>query len=126
MPHLRVELPESASGNGWETLHKMLETLMGHLETHIWPTDPDADVYPTLLPFVYKTPTDEPDEKFLKELLYLLTIGLQGQGFGWKYKMLFDIHWNATRKGYQAELTSVRRVPDSTYPKPVSVATVKE
>lgn len=126
VPHLKVELPETVNGNGWENLHKLLETLAGHMETYIWPKDPDADIYPTLLPFLYITPDGTQDEKFLKELLYLLTIGLQGQGFGWKYKMLFDIHWNETRKGYQAELTSIRRVPSSEYPKPASEATVKE
>lgn len=126
VPHVSVEIPDSTTGNGWANLHKLLETLAGHMETHVWPHDPDADVYPTMLPFIYTTEDGKQDEKFLKELLFLLTIGLQGQGLGWKYKMLFDIHWNATKNGYMAELTSIRKIPAEQYPKPISEATVKE
>ncbi len=126
MPHLRVDVPDGEGGNGWERLHKFLELFVGHMETHIWPIDPRADVYPTMLPFLYVPPDRKQDERFLKELLFLLTIGLQGQGFGWKYKMLFDIHWNETQGGYQAELTGIRKVNPSEYPKPVSEVKLAE
>jgi hypothetical protein len=79
-----------------------------------------------MLPFLYVPPENKQDERFLKELLYLLTIGLQGQGFGWKYKMLFEIHWNETRGGYMAELTGISRVGAGQTPKPVSEATLSE
>ena len=94
------------------------------METHVWPIDPEADVHPTMLPFLYTTTTGKPDERFLKELLYLLTIGLQGQAFAWRYKMLFDVHWNETKNGYMAELTGISRVGSQKYPKPVSEATL--
>lgn len=104
---------------------KFFEKFLGHMETYVWPVDPLADIYPTLLPFQYKPPGDEQDDKFLKELCYLLTIGLQGQCFAWKYKMTFDLLWNSELKAYQVELTSVRKVGAGEYPKPVSEVTVK-
>ena len=110
MPHLEVEIPEDEGGNAWARFHKFMERFVGHMETHVWPKDEYADIYPTLLPFLYVPPGGEHDERFLKELLFLLTIGMQGQGFGWKYKMLFELHWNATQKGYVPELTSIRKI----------------
>jgi hypothetical protein len=51
VPHVRVEVPEVKEGaNGWESLHKFLEMFVGHMETHVWPVDPFADIYPTMLP----------------------------------------------------------------------------
>lgn len=126
IPHLRVDLPPPPTdGNGWATLTQFLQQFVGHMETYVWPVDPLADIYPTMLPFLYKTEDGEQNERFLKELLYLLTIGLQGQGFGWRYKMLFDVHWNHTRKGYVAEITSIRKVGVA-YPQPVSEARIVE
>ena len=126
--HVRVDVPETREGqNGWETLTLFLQQFVGHMETYVWPVDPYADIHPTMLPFLYTTVDGEQDERFLKELLYLLTIGLQGQGFGWRYKMLFDVHWNHTKKGYLAELTSIRRVRPQEMPKPpVSEAKVSD
>lgn len=119
MPHVRVDVPKVREGqNPWELLTAFIQQFVGHMETFVWPVDPLADIYPTKLPFIYTTASGEQDERFLKELLYLLTIGLQGQGFGWRYKMLFEIYWNETRKGYIAELTSIRRVGTPGLPKP--------
>jgi hypothetical protein len=126
IPHLRVEVPENTTGNGWEQLTQFIQTFTGHMETFVWPKDPFADIYPTMLPFVYCPPDGKQDERFLKELLYLLTIGLQGQAFGWRYKMLFDVHWNETRNGYMAEITSIQRVGAGHFPKPASEATLTE
>lgn len=114
-PCLRVEIPEAKEGeNPWAQLTRFFERFLGHMETHVWPFDPLADVHPTLLPFKYVTPDDKQDPKFEKELAYLLTIGLQGQAFAWKYKMAFDLYWNTALKAYQVELTSVRRVDHRT------------
>jgi hypothetical protein len=127
VPHVNVEVPEiKEDENGWARFHKFMENFVGHMETHVWPRDADADVYPTMLPFLYVPPGGEQNERFLKELLYLLTIGMQGQGFGWKYKMLFDLHWNATRGGYVPELTSIRRLaPLEKLNPPASEVTLK-
>jgi hypothetical protein len=126
IPHVRVEVPETTTGNGWEQLTQFIQMFVGHMETYIWPIDPLADVHPTMLPFLYKPAGDVPDDKFLSELLYLLTIGLQGQAFGWRYKMLFDVHWNDSKKGYMAELTGITKIGASHYPKPASEAEVTE
>jgi hypothetical protein len=123
-----VEVPELKEGeNSWALLTRFFEKFLGHMETYVWPVDPEADVHPTMLPFVYTTPTREKDERFEKELCYLLTIGLQGQAFAWKYRMAFDLLWDTAERAYRVELTSVRRTLPHEAPKPpISEVTIKE
>jgi hypothetical protein len=88
-----------------------MEQLCAFMERVIWPMDPDADIAPkSLMPFQYGTPTDEEDMNTLKTLMVMLTIGLQGQAFAWKYKFDFDVVWSSEAKAYLVFLNSVRRM----------------
>jgi hypothetical protein len=96
---------------GWGAFTRHIEHLLGFMERAIWPVDPDADVMPhTLMPFEYHTETGEEDEKVLTSLMAMLTLGLQGQAFKWKYKFDFDVVFSAERKAYLVLLNSVRRM----------------
>jgi hypothetical protein len=73
--------------HSWAAFTKHVENLLKMMETCIWPVDPDADVYPhTVMPLVYRTESGEEDEETLKQLMFMLTLGLQGEAFKWKYK----------------------------------------
>lgn len=88
-----------------------MENLLEFMERCIWPVDPDADIMPqTLMPYVYGTESGEEDENVLKSLLVMLTVGLQGQCFNWRYKMDFDVIWSTEQKAYVVLLNSIRRM----------------
>ncbi len=112
MVHLpiRVEFRSDEAESGWGAFTRHMESLLHMLETSIWPVDAEADVMPTLMPFEYKTESGEEDERVLKSLLMMLTLGLQGEAFKWKYKFDFDVFWNEHAKAYNVILNSVRRM----------------
>jgi hypothetical protein len=88
-----------------------MEQLCAFMERVIWPMDPEADIQPkSLMPFRYGTPTGEEDMDVLKTLMVMLTIGLQGQAFAWKYKFDFDVVWSSEQEAYLVFLNSVRRM----------------
>lgn len=88
-----------------------MERLLEFMEKCVWPHDPEADIMPhTLMPFKYQTPTGKECEETLKCLLGMLTLGLQGQAFQWKYKFDFDVVFHSEEKAYLVLLNSVRRM----------------
>jgi hypothetical protein len=96
---------------GWGAFTKHMEGLLAFMEKVVWPMDPEADVAPqSLMPFFYKTDSGEEDMDVLKTLMVMLTIGLQGQAFHWKYKFDFDVVWSTHEKAYLVLLNSVRRM----------------
>jgi hypothetical protein len=106
-----VETDIKEGDNGWGVFTRHIESLCQFMERCIWPVDPDADIMPkTLLPFEYNTPDGKESEEVLKCLLGMLTVGLQGHAFSWKYKFEFDVVFSDERKAYLVLLNSVRRM----------------
>lgn len=106
-----VDITIESGADSWSSFTKHMEALLKMMEEKIWPIDPEADVLPhTLMPFVYGTESGEEDENVLKCLLCMLTLGLQGQAFNWKYKFDFDVLWSDEQKGYLVLLNSIRRM----------------
>ncbi len=97
--------------SGWGIFTTHIEKICEFFEKCIWPVDPEADIMPhCLMPFEYASPTGEECEETLKCLLGMLTVGLQGQAFAWKYKFDFDVVFSTERKAYLVLLNSVRRM----------------
>lgn len=106
-----VEVNIEKGDNGWSVFTKHMEALCEFMEKAIWPIDPEADIMPhTLMPFCYSTPDGKEDESTLKCLMGMLTLGLQGQAFAWKYKFDFDVIFSEEQKAYLVLLNSVRRM----------------
>ena len=102
---------DNAATGGWALFTTHMEKLCEFMEKCIWPVDPDADIAEgALMPFRYETADGKEDENVLKTLLVMLTLGLQGQAFQWKYKMDFDVAWIEEQKAYVVFLNSIRRM----------------
>lgn len=105
-----VETDFVSGADGWRVFTRHMEQLLEFMEKTVWPIDPEADVMPQcLMPFVYATESGEEDESVLKSLLLMLSLGLQGECFKWKYKFDFDVVFSNEKKGYLVLLNSVRR-----------------
>jgi hypothetical protein len=98
------------SANGWEAFSTHIESLVKMFEKYIWPVDPEADLEPTQLPFAYATASGEEDEAVLRNLMIMLTLGLQGEAFKWRYKFDFDVVWDEEHAVYRVWINSVRRM----------------
>jgi hypothetical protein len=99
---------------GWDTLTNFVSTILKTLELHIWPEQGFLiELQPVVLPMLYKTKTDTEDDKIVDELMFMLTVGLQGKAFEWRYRIEFDVWWDDDAKGYRAAIVDVIK-PGST------------
>jgi hypothetical protein len=93
---------------GWDTLTSFVSSVLKTLELHIWPDKGYLiELEPVVLPLLYATPTGVEDDRILQELFFMLTIGLQGKAFEWRYRIDFDAWWDEEAKGYRAAIIDV-------------------